>query len=99
MKTLIIVALAASLTACGTIGGPTVSNYKPPVFDEASMTVAQKASLPIDLATCQELANSAITPFESQASLYSEAEMTRVTEKRRAVRRVCLQNRGYAILY
>ena len=97
MKTPIIVALAAALSACGTVGGPTVSNFKPPVVD--TLTAAQEATYPADLEVCQGKANSAITPFESQASLYSEAEMTRVTEKRRAVRRVCLQNRGYAILY
>lgn len=81
------------------IGGPTVSNYKPPVIDDSKFTEAQRVAYKGELAQCQELANKAITPFEESAALYSEAEMTRVTEKRRAVRRACLLGRGYAILY
>jgi hypothetical protein len=105
MKTsysLTLTILALSLTACSaidTIGGPTVHNFKPPVIDEATMTPSQKAEYPTQLAQCQTLANSAITEFEERAALYSDNEQTRVTEKRRAVRRACLQQRGYQILY
>lgn len=91
-----------SLQGCGsidTIGGPTVSNFKPPVIDEAAMTPSQKVEYPMQLAQCQTLANSAITSYEENAALYSAHEMTRVTEKRRAVRRACLQQRGVAVLY
>lgn len=101
-KAAFVLALAASLAACGsidTIGGPTVYNFKPPVIDEGALTAAQKESLPTQLAQCQTLANSAITEYEENAALYSKHEMTRVTEKRRAVRRACLQGRGYAVLY
>lgn len=91
-----------SLQGCASldnIGGPTVSNFKPPVIDEASMSAQQRSDYPVQLAQCQTLANSAITNYEENAALYSAHEMTRVTEKRRAVRRACLQQRGIAVLY
>lgn len=103
MKRLFAASLAAfALSACGsidTIGGPTVTNFKPPVIDETAMTAEQKAAYPVQLAQCQTLANSAITEFEETAALYSSHEQTRVTEKRRAVRRACLEKRGFAVLY
>lgn len=101
MKSIYAVMFAASLSGCAMteIGGATVENYRPPVLDDSKTTSEQRATLPADLASCQKAANSAITPFEESAALYSAAEMTRVTEKRRGVRRQCLVGRGYAVLY
>lgn len=102
---MMIAAMAFSLSACGgmdiaeVVGGPTVSNYKPPVIDETAFTEQQKLEYPAHLSSCQSLANSAITDAEKTAMLYSDAEFTRVTEKRRAIRRVCLQGRGFTVLY
>jgi hypothetical protein len=98
--TLAIVA-ALSLSACATepLFGPTVYNFKPPVLDETKITPEQRVSFPKDLSECQTLANQSITKFEENAALYSPNEQTRVTEKRRAVRRACLQGRGYSVLY
>ena len=107
---LFAIIISATLTACavpapGTpsiteaLFGPTVSNYKPPVVDDSTWTAEQKAAFPAALADCQTLANKSISDFESTASLYSEHEMTRITEKRRAVRRECLKNRNFVVLY
>jgi hypothetical protein len=96
MKKIISIALvAAALSACAA----PVANYKPPVIDEGKFSEAQKVSFKGDLDSCQLLANKSITEFEENAAMYSPNEQTRVTEKRRAVRRVCLQGRGYSVLY
>lgn len=99
--TILFATILGAISGCAVadLGGPTISNFKPPVMDDSKMTAEQRASFPQTLSECQTLANKAITPFEESAALYSEQEMTRITEKRRAVRRACLQGRGLAVLY
>jgi hypothetical protein len=96
MKKITSIALvAAALSACAA----PVANYKPPVIDEGRFSESQKSSYKGDLDSCQLLANKSITDFEEYSAMYSPDEQTRVTEKRRAVRRACLQGRGYSALY